>query len=241
MDKDEQSKIGSDHRPQRPRGTLALGPTLQWIIAVLGTVGFVAGVVRALVNSNAAVTVTLLVLSALFLLVDFTGVVPYRVKRLFEPIKASGSWKYGPYIEWEAYAYWAKTKLQMLISLIAVGVLFFRLAEHLLSSSESGTEEIFAIISYALAVAAVLELAYTFFTPGPDEALDPLVLGLSALLLLQFERIKTLDYKQGIAILLYVLALGTLFGVRTWWSNDDELKELRKTRAESQESPQAQD
>jgi hypothetical protein len=33
------------------------------------------------------------------------------------------------------------------------------------------------IIAYALAVAAAIELAYTLFTPGPDEALDPLMFG----------------------------------------------------------------
>jgi hypothetical protein len=202
----------------------------------LGAVGFLAAIVAVFISSNTAVTVTLLVLSALLLVLAFTGQVPYRVKRRFEPIKASGSSKYGPYIEWEPYAYWVKTKLQMLISLIAVGVLLFRLADYILSGSEAGPDQIFAIISYALAVAAVLELAYTLFTPGPDEALDPLVLGLSALLLLQFEKIKTLDYKQAIAILLYVLALGALFGVRQRWSNDDELTELRSMRAESKKS-----
>ena len=41
-----------------------------------------------------------------------------------------------------------------------------------------------------LAAAAALELAYTLFTPGPDEALDPLMLGLSATILLKLAAIE---------------------------------------------------
>lgn len=44
-------------------------------------------------------------------------------------------------------------------------------------------------IGLGLAAAAALELAYTLFTPGPDEALDPLMLGLSATILLKLAAI----------------------------------------------------
>jgi hypothetical protein len=193
----------------------------------LGAAGFIAGIVAVFVSSNHAGTVALLVAATLFLFIGYTGMVPDQVRRIFAPIKTAGASKYGPYIEWEPYAYWAKATLQMLISVIAIGFLLVRLLDHSLSTPE----DIFALISYALAAAAVVELAYALFTPGPDEALDPITLGLSALLLLQFARVKGFDYKQAVAALLYVLALGILFGIRQWWSKADELEELRRIRA----------
>lgn len=44
------------------------------------------------------------------------------------------------------------------------------------SGAQSMTIHVIAVIATALAVAAALELAYTLFTPGPDEAIDPLML-----------------------------------------------------------------
>ena len=41
----------------------------------------------------------------------------------------------------------------------------------------------FQIIASALAAATVIELAYTLFTPGPDEALDPVLLAIASALL----------------------------------------------------------
>jgi hypothetical protein len=229
MDKTQQSGINDSVGPQGSAGTPRLGRT-QFIITMLGAVGFIAGIVAVFISSNHAGTVALLLASALFLLLGLTGVIPSPWKQLFDPIKTAGASKYGPYIKWEPYAYWTKATLQMLISIIAIGFLLVRLVGHSLSTPE----DIFALISYALAAAAVVELAYALFTPGPDEALDPITLGLSALLLLQFARVEEFDYKEAIAALLYVLALGLLFGIRQWWSKADELEELRSIRARAE-------
>lgn len=66
-----------------------------------------------------------------------------------------------------------------------------------------------------LALAAVVELTYTLFTEGPDEAIDPLILGLSSFVLLKISDPKTdLTLSNAGTIALLVLALGVLFLIR---------------------------
>lgn len=66
-----------------------------------------------------------------------------------------------------------------------------------------------------LALAAVVELMYTFFTDGPDEALDPLILGLSAFVLIKISDPKTgLTVNNGGTVILFIVALAALFVMR---------------------------
>jgi hypothetical protein len=70
-------------------------------------------------------------------------------------------------------------------------------------------------VAIGLALAAVVELTYTLFTDGPDEALDPLILGLSSFLLLKISDPKTgLTLSNAGTIILFVVALAALFIVR---------------------------
>ncbi len=39
------------------------------------------------------------------------------------------------------------------------------------------------IVSYGLGISAGIEMAYMLFTPGPDEAVEPVILGLASTLL----------------------------------------------------------
>ena len=72
------------------------------------------------------------------------------------------------------------------------------------------------VVGYGLAVSAAVELAYTFFTKGPDEALDPLILGVSAFTLIALSAIDPpqLSTKYAIAISLFALAILLLFFAR---------------------------
>jgi hypothetical protein len=81
-------------------------------------------------------------------------------------------------------------------------------------------ESTFHLIADGLAAAALIELAYTLFTPEPDEALNPIMLGLSAALLLQVARVGSFKVEEAGAALLYVTALASLFGLRLFlkWS-----------------------
>ena len=73
------------------------------------------------------------------------------------------------------------------------------------------TAEIFAITAVGLAAAAALELAYTLFTPGPDEAIDPLLLGVSSTFLFLASKSDHLDWQFGVSAVLVVAALFGLF------------------------------
>jgi hypothetical protein len=90
-----------------------------------------------------------------------------------------------------------------------------------LSFYPHATTVIVSAIAYALAVAAAIELAYTLFTPGPDEALDPLMLGLSSALLLLVTK-DGAPVAQFSGVLIGVAALGALFFIRHRWVTDDE-------------------
>jgi len=72
------------------------------------------------------------------------------------------------------------------------------------------------LVGYGLAVSAAVELAYTFFTRGPDEALDPLILGVSSFTLIALSEIDPpkLETTDAIPISLLALAIVLLFLAR---------------------------
>jgi hypothetical protein len=131
--------------------------------------------------------------------------------------RAPGKWLYRRSKRW---AYGVKVALQMAVGAGAVADLGWHIA-YAVQHRQNGAsftpvaEGSVAIIAGALAVAAGVELAYTLYTPGPDEALDPLMLGLSSaiLLLITRDNIGSVT-SQFLAALLGVLALGALFLIR---------------------------
>jgi hypothetical protein len=79
-----------------------------------------------------------------------------------------------------------------------------------------------------------VELAYTFFTDGPDEALDPLILGLSSFVLIEISNSSSVTHFRTIAtpVLLISIAIVALFIARKF------LLEVRKeTTAEAAKVP----
>ncbi len=129
-----------------------------------------------------------------------------------------------------------KSVLQMSIGAWAVFWLlgyFWNSRRHLTCPSGSTfcypiplASHVFALIADALAAAAVVELAYTLFTPGPDEALDPLMLGLSAALLFLLSKLQNFHTGEAVAALLYATTLGILFLVRLFLATDAERESL---------------
>lgn len=108
-----------------------------------------------------------------------------------------------------------KAVLQMTVALVAASILLFRVAFlHWNDSVGHIRGEVFDTIGLALAAAAAIKLAYTLFTHRPDEALDPLMLGLSAALVLQLSKAENFQWSEALAALLYILALVALFMVR---------------------------
>ena len=72
---------------------------------------------------------------------------------------------------------------------------------------------VFKLIADALAASTVIELAFTLFTPGPDEALDPVLLAVAAALLFQLGKTDGFKWQEGAAIAFYSVSLGILFVV----------------------------
>ena len=68
-------------------------------------------------------------------------------------------------------------------------------------------QEALGLVGYGLAASAAVELAYTFFTKGPDEALDPLILGVSSFTLIALSRIDPPRLKTSDTIPISLLAL----------------------------------
>ena len=114
----------------------------------------------------------------------------------------------------EPWAETIKTILEMIVGAVVVIGVLVRVAPDLVQLRVPDEPDIFHIVAAGLAVVAAIELAYTLFTPGPDEVIDPLMLGLSSALLFQVSKIETFGWSQGVAVVLFVAALGGLFRIR---------------------------
>ncbi len=80
---------------------------------------------------------------------------------------------------------------------------------------------VFKLIADALAASTVIELAFTLFTPGPDEALDPVLLAVAAALLFQLGKTDGFKWQEGAAIAFYSVSLGILFVVRVFLASGE--------------------
>jgi hypothetical protein len=137
----------------------------------------------------------------------------------------------GPAVD-HAYAWIApkakllKAFIQMFIGILAVA----RLSAYMWHGHAwhwaplfTGADDSLALIGRALAAATVVELAYTLFTDGPDEVLDPLMLGISAFLIIELGRTRTqIAWGTGVGLLLAAVTLGLLFAVRQRFIEDTE-------------------
>jgi hypothetical protein len=130
------------------------------------------------------------------------------------------------------WAYEIKAGLQMVVGLVTLGSLVVSFAGKLgdPGSSREVTTELLGGIGVGLAAAAVIDLAYTLFTPGPDEALDPLMLGLAATMLVLIGGLddKHLSLSRAAGLLVLGILLAVLFATRLWLAEteDDEEPEV---------------
>jgi hypothetical protein len=86
------------------------------------------------------------------------------------------------------------------------------------------------IVGKALAYASAIELAYTLFTPGPDEVVAPLLMGLSAAILLGIAQIDDLTLPKAGATFLYVLVLAGLFLINEIFIKNNMFAKMLKRR-----------
>jgi hypothetical protein len=150
-----------------------------------------------------------------------------QLATLPKPSDTSISWRhfredpggtlYGKLKPW---AHLSKVFLQMIVGVGAVAYIGWYAYRYLNSNITGPGPDLKTVsgavnvIAFALALAAGIELAYTLFTPGPDEALNPLMLGISTGILLLVTTPGLQPLLQFFGVLLGVLALGTLFLIR---------------------------
>jgi len=132
-----------------------------------------------------------------------------------------------------------KAALQMLVGVYALGWLVwaFLLSPHMHSCAAISQHPAtgpqfcyyipparvaFQIIADALGAATVIQLVYTLFTPGPDEALDPVLLAIATVMLFQLGSVQGFRWQDGLAVLLYGAALSALFAVRIFIAPDQD-------------------
>jgi len=110
--------------------------------------------------------------------------------------------------------------LTVLIMLIPDAVSGFKF---LITSQVSNLNHLFLqhalqIVSFGLAISAGIEMAYMLFTPGPDEAVEPVILSLAAATLYGLSVIdfshEASFYKYSILIGTFVLSMGLLFFIK---------------------------
>ena len=95
------------------------------------------------------------------------------------------------------------------------------------------------LIGDALVLSAGVELAYMLYTPGPDEALDPLILGLAAAALFVLSGLKggAVTWEIGFTILALALAVGFLFFIRGRYGPPREQNAREKPAEEARGGP----
>ncbi len=81
------------------------------------------------------------------------------------------------------------------------------------------------MVAYALFFSSGIELAYMLFTPGPDETLDPLIIGLAAAILLGVSRMDFSKVQEGVTLLLAVSALAGLLVIKKYLYKAEEDEE----------------
>lgn len=132
----------------------------------------------------------------------------------------------------QPYAEGVKVVLQMFIGGGLAAVILLKLLSHVGVGFALPflVEQVYArptleIVGLALAYSSALELAYALFTRGPDEAVEPLIMGLAAAILVVVSGIKTIDLIRSTGVTLLVVALAGLFVIRQffivhggrWW------------------------
>ena len=135
------------------------------------------------------------------------------------------------FIEKAAYrAFSPKAFLHMAIGLVVVLVIivvltrdllehfgvYWNLGQASLDAMNELQELILTTVAAGLAVAAAIELAYTLYTFEPDEALNPVMLGLAGAIILQLAKLDNFEWNKCVGLVLCVLALGGLFAIRKW-------------------------
>jgi len=120
-----------------------------------------------------------------------------------------------------------KALIQMAIGIGVIGAFIIGSS----SKHVSIADRALTLIGTGLAISAAVELAYTFFTPSLDEALDPLILGISAFVLIGIsKKDPAFDQTHVSLVLLASLAITSLFIARRFLLPNEDSGSMTKQR-----------
>lgn len=117
----------------------------------------------------------------------------------------------------EPYAGMIKVCLQMAVGIIVAALLFIRGLLYLnidFHIPYEPSENPLELVGKGLMISAGFELAYMLFTKGPDEAIEPVILGIAATTLIIASR-ESFELNQALMILVLSVSIGLLFFVRS--------------------------
>ncbi|MFB5948395.1 hypothetical protein [Klebsiella pasteurii] len=82
-------------------------------------------------------------------------------------------------------------------------------------------------VSGALAISSGLQLAYMLVTHGPDEAIEPVMLGIASAVLLLLAKTEPQDWntKYATVLLIMIVCIAILFALSKWMSHGKSKKE----------------
>ncbi len=127
------------------------------------------------------------------------------------------------YNDWEPVAKTIKISIQMIIGFLLVLLLTSKFSfnvfqcgypSYLTYLKSVHSLPVLEIVSAALVYSTGIELAYMLFTPGPDEAIEPLITGTAAAYLYLVSKNSRLDLETIASMLLFVVVIAALFFVK---------------------------
>jgi hypothetical protein len=113
-----------------------------------------------------------------------------------------------------------KIVLQMFVGILVALIIILEVLINLILRlpPRELTKTTLEIVGAGLAISTAFELAYTLFTDGPDEAVEPLITGLAATILIIISQTDTISFSIGGGLALLVLALILLFILRHFFT-----------------------
>jgi hypothetical protein len=214
MSKKLNSKVSQPPRHQVAAiVSLTLGIMLVWLAYWTANMSAaeLIGAIKDFLRTNKELTVPLVALTGLTLAAS--SIVLFRRDTGHESAKRYVA--RSVYEMVQDYAYPIKAILQMAIGVIAVALVGWEFLHESPLPTKAATSLLLDGIGVGLAAAAVVELAYTLFTAGPDEALDPLMLAVSAALLIQLGGLELgIAFEEATGLLALGVLLAVLFGTK---------------------------
>lgn len=125
----------------------------------------------------------------------------------------------------EKWAEIIKSALQIIIGILIIGYIGYHTFTTDFHSATDFTNSILRTVAIGLILSTAIELSYMLFTHGPDEAIDPIITALAAILLLRMPAPINLEsdisFSRIVELLVYGIIIAILFTIREMYLNGE--------------------